>query len=464
VPKAATRPAAVAAPPAARSALLVTLLGATVLGTVSNNILNVPLRDITDDFDASVSAGVLVVSSFVLTLAAGLALSGWIGDRYGRRRTLVAALVLMSAAMVAAALAPSLPVLVAARAVQGIACAAIPPAVMGMLSAAFPAERRAQIMGGWAAANGAGQAIGPPVGGLVAGLWGWRVIFWLLAPLALATALGAHRVLPGGRGRPAALHWPGAVSLTLGAGLLMTAATTAPQRAVPPWVTATIAAAGVLLLVVFARVCATAERPFVPLRLVVESRFMRSAFAAFAQMFSLTSVLVAVPLYLTGALHRSTSVTGVLVFALPATMALLAPPVAALCHRWRPRVVLRSGLVLLAAADVAFGAATSAGSRALALLVALLIATGVGVALVQTPSATGATQSPAGRLGPALGIFNMMRFAGSALGAAWVAIVYPHDAQLALFAGAAVVALLGVAASFAGPDPEAPSGPDVMSA
>jgi MFS family permease len=155
----------------------------------------------------------------------------------------------------------------------------------------------------------------------------------------------------------------------------------------------------------------------------------------------------------------------VLVFGLPAAMALLAPAVGALCQRGRPRVVLRAGLLVLAAADVALGAATAAGTSSLGLLVVLLVGTGVGVALVQTPAATGATQSPAGRLGPALGVFNMMRFAGSALGAAWVAVVYPWDEPLLLFGGAAAVALLGFAAAFVGPAPErAAALPDVTSA
>jgi MFS family permease len=445
--------------------VLWTLLGATVLGTVSNNILNVPLREITGDFGVSVSAGVLVVSSFVLTLAAGLALSGWIGDRYGRSRTLVAALILMSAAMVGAAVAPTLAVLVACRAVQGLACAAIPPAVMGLLSGTFPAERRAHAMGAWAAANGVGQAIGPPVGGLVAGTLGWRAIFWLLAPIALATAGLAMRALPDDPRSVVSLHWPGAASLTGGAALVMASATTAPQDAVPHWLTVVFAVVGLSLLGVFARVCSTALHPFVPLHVVLESRFMRSVVAAFSQMLSLTVVLIAIPLYMTGSLHRSTSVTGVSVFALPATMALLATPVAALCHHWRPRIVLRVGLLTLGVFDVAFGAVMAADTTSLAVVVGLLVLTGIGVALVQTPSATGATQSPAGRLGPALGLFNMTRFAGSAIGAAWVAVVYPHGMPLLLFSGAAAVVVLGFAASFAGPDPvPAASASEVVSA
>jgi hypothetical protein len=81
------------------------------------------------------------------------------------------------------------------------------------------------------------------------------------------------------------------------------------------------------------------------------------------------------------------------------------------------------------------------------------------VALIQTPAATGATTSPAGKVGAAIGLFNLIRFAGSALGAAWVAIVLPHDALLLLFAGCAAVALAGLAGTFAGPDPESVGAP-----
>ncbi|MGH8961371.1 MAG: MFS transporter [Jatrophihabitantaceae bacterium] len=441
-------------PPAQRGAMVLTaLLGATLLGTLSNNILNVPLREITRAFHAPLASGVLVITSFVLVLAAAMAFTGWVGDRFGRRRTLICALTLMAVAQVGAALAPSLPVLIGLRAVQGLACAAIPPSVMGLLSTTYPSDQRARMMSAWAAANGVGQAVGPPLGGLVADLFGWRSIFWMLAPLALLALLGVARGLPKDSGRASPLHWPGAICLTAGAALTMTAATTLPQHSVPIWVDVALAVAGVLLLALFALVSARAEHPLIRPRLIVESRFLRSAVASFAQMFALATVLVAVPLYITGEMGRTTAVTGLLVFALPATMAVLAPGVGLLSDRTGPRRVLRVGLLVLAGASVGFGFFTDTDARGLAVLVALLIAVGVGVALVQTPSATGATRSPAGQTGSALGLFNMMRFGGSALGTAWVAVVYPHGALLLLFSGAALMLVIAVAATYLGPDP-----------
>lgn len=441
-------------PPKPGAFVLPALLGATVIGTLSNNILNVPLGEVTDSFGASVSSGVLVVSSFVLVLAAAMPVTGWVGDRVGRRRILIAALLIMAVGQFGAALAPSLATLVAVRAVQGLAGSAIPPSVMGMLAELYPVKRRSRMIGLWAAANGGAQAIGPPVGGLLADLWGWRSIFWLLGPLTIVVIVFGRGLPQTRRERPAPLHWPGAVSLTLGATLLMLCATLTGQRSAPVWLDVSAGLAGVVCLAVFGVVSARAAHPLLAPRLLTETRFLRSSIAVFAQMFALITVLVAVPLYLTGALGLSTSTTGLLFFVLPAAMAVLAPVVGMLSDRVGPRRVMRGGLALLCAASVGIGAFAQQGGRNLALLSVLLIVVGIGVALVQTPSATGATRSPAGAQGSALGVFNMMRFGGSAFGAAWVAVLYPHGALLALFAGAAVLLALAFAISFVGPEPE----------
>ena len=438
--------------------VLPALLGATVVGTLSNNIVNIPLRNITDSFGASVSAGVLVVSSFVIVLAAAMALTGWVGDRFGRKQTLAAALMLMAVAQLGAALAPSLGALVAVRAVQGLACSAIPPSVMGMLSELYPVGRRSRMMGLWAAANGGAQAVGPPLGGLLADLWGWRSIFWLLAPVTIAVLLFT-RGLPHTRQKQATpLHVPGAAGLTIGASLMMVSATVIPQRSVPVWLDVALGAAGVAFLTFFTVVSARAEQPLLAPRLIMEPRFLRSTVAAFAQMFTLISVFVAVSLYLTGTLGRSTATTGLLFFVLPAAMAVLAPVVGMLSDRIGPRRIMRTGLLVLLLASLGIGMFTQQNGSSLPVLCALLVIVGVGVALVQTPSATGVTRSPAAAQGSALGLLNMMRFGGSAFGAAWVAVLYPHGALLALFAGAAALLALAFAISFAGLDPASAAG------
>ncbi|TNC23435.1 MFS transporter [Amycolatopsis alkalitolerans] len=413
-------------------------LTATTLATIANNVVNVPLPEITGDFGVPLPSGVLAVTAFVLVLAATIPLAGWVGDRFGRRRVLTAALTLMTAGLLGAALAPTFAVLVACRAVQGLACAAVPATVMGTL-----ANGRAGAMGAWAAANGIGQAAGPPLGGLVSELLGWRAIFWLLAAVTALAAAGTGFLLPAGTPKRDPLHWPGALLLTTGAALVMLA----PQ--IPAgWAAAVL---GAVFLTVFVLVSNRSSHPLVAPKTLAEPRFLRSAFAVFAQMFCLGAVLVAVPLYVTGSLGYSTGLTGLIVFALPASLAVSAPLVGLLSDRTSPRRLLRAGLLALACVMVGVGAYLQASGQSLVVLAMLGVLTGAGIALVQTTSATGATRSPAGRAGAALGLFNLVRFAGSAFGAAWVAASYPDG--VLLFGGCAVVALCGLGLSFAGPDP-----------
>ncbi|MDK3257900.1 MFS transporter [Blastococcus capsensis] len=436
-----------AAPPGAW--LLAALLGATFLGTVSNNIVNVPLRQITDDFAAPVAQGVLVAAASVLVLAVAMPVTGWITDRFGRRRTLVVALVVLLAGTVGSAVSPTLDLLVAGRAVQGLGCALVPTAVMGTLARRWPAHRRNRVMGAWGAANGIGQAVGPPIGGLLADALGWRSIFWLLVPVTVAVLLLTIWRMPRDQPQPAPIDLPGVASLTLGVAALMAAITLAPQVGVPPWAAPLGVLVGVVALTVFVVSGLRRPKAFIDPRLLIEIRWLRSAVGVFVQQVTLFSVLVAVPLHLTGVVQLSGTATGLLVFLLPAVWATSAPLVGLLADRIGPRSVLRTGLGVLFTVDVGLGVLLGSRSTAVGAVAVLLVVAGLGVALVQTPSLTGATRSPAGQKGAGLGLFNMMRFIGASVGAAGVAATFPEHLAW-LFGGCAAVAVLGLALSFAG--------------
>ena len=434
---------------AGRSWLLAALLGATVLGTISNNIVNVPLRQIISDLEAPVTQGVLVASASVLVLAVAMPLTGWISDRLGRRRTLVLALSVLLVGTIGAAAAPTLALLVASRGLQGLGCAAVPVAVMGTLARCFAPQHRNRVMGAWGAANGIGQAIGPPLGGLVADAFGWRSIFGALVPLTVGVLILTLRVVPRDDGHRAPIDWVGVSTLSVGIALLMTAATAAPQPGVPLWMPVAGAALGLASLVGFVLAGLRHAAAFIDPRLLVETRWLRSATAVFVQQSSLAAVLVAVPLYLTGVAGLSVSATGLLVFCLPLVWAVAAPLVGLLADRVGPRPVLRTGLSLLALVDVGLAVVLAAGVTHLAPLIALMVSAGAAVALVQTPALTGATRSPAGQRGTGLGVFNMMRFVGAASGTAAVAAAWP-DGLLWLFLACGAVALGGLVVSFLG--------------
>lgn len=434
---------------------LAALLAGTFVGTVSNNVVNVPLPAILDEFDAPLSSGVFVVVGFLLTFTATMPLVGWIGDRYGRRRIYCAALIGTVVCAVGAAAAPSLPVLIAWRCAGGAVAAAFAPAVMGLLSWLFSGERRGRAIGAWASVNGIGQAIGPAMGGFIADMFSWRWVFIPLIPVALAGLIGTLRHIPAYPGVRMPFDLPGAIALTAGSGLLILGTALIPQ---PNSTVAVLVALGVAVLILglFVWHSLRVDTPFVDVRLVAEARFVRSSLAAFALMFSLGAVLLAVPLYLVRS-DRSASVAGLVLLVVPATMVVLGPLVGRYLDRIGPRRVMRTGLVVLAAGHI--GLAVALGQRfadprwALGLLVAILVVTGIGIALIQTPAATGATRSPAGAQGTGLGLYNLIRFSGSAMGAAWVAIALEVATFPVVFVVAAAVVALGLIGSFLGSDP-----------
>jgi MFS family permease len=425
---------------------LAALLSGTLVGTLSNNIVNVPMPAMLADFDAPLSSGVFVVVGFLLTFTATMPLVGWIGDRFGRRRVYCVALVGTAICAIGAATAPTLTVLIAWRCVSGVVAAAFGPAVMGLLTWMFSGDRRGRAVGLWASVNGIGQAVGPTTGGFIADAWGWRWVFIPLVPVALAGLIGTLRHVPAYPGTRMRFDLAGAAGLTIGSGLLILGI------ALIPWPGAwALLVAAAVVLAVFVWHSLRTEEPFVEVRLVVEARFVRSSLAAFAMMFSLGAVLLAVPLYLVDG-SRSASVAGLVLLVVPATMVVLGPLVGRYLDRLGARRVLRTGLVLLAAGQVGLALVVTPG-RALGLLVAVLVLVGIGIAFVQTPAATGATRSPAGAQGTGLGLYNLIRFSGSAMGAAWVAIALGVAGYPLVFGAAAVVVAFGLLGSFFGPDP-----------
>lgn len=429
------------------------LLAGTLVGTLSNNIINVPLVQILSDFDASLEDGTLLAVAFLLTFAAAMPIAGYIGDRFGRRRVYCGALLGTAVCAAGAATAPTLEVLIAWRALGGLSAAAFAPAVMGLIAWLFDSQRRARAVGAWATVNGIGQAIGPSLGGFVAGSWGWRWVFVPLIPIALIGFAGTLRWIPAFPGRPIRLDVLGATTLTVGSAGIVLGLSMFGQSGVAPAVPPLALVASTAVLAWFVAHCLRAPLPFIDARLLVESRFARSAVAAFAQMFCLGTALLAVPLRLT-ATGESTATSGMVLFALPAVMAALAPLVGRTTDRIGGRRVLRFGLAVLVVTQGALAVVLSNDEPNLWLVACVLAVTGAGIAAVQTPAAAGSTRSPAGAQGTGLGVFNLIRFGGSAVGAAWVTIALSAWSVGIVFVACVAVVCIGLGASFLGRDPE----------
>src|ERR671930_116932 len=159
---------------------------ALFMTTLDNLVVTTALPVIRRDLHAGLSGLEWTVNAYTLTFAVLLITGAALGDRFGRRRLFAIGLSIFTLASAVAALAPSIDVLIAARAVQGVGGAIVTPLTLSILSAAVPAERRGLVLGAWGGISGLAVAIGPLVGGAVVEGISWQWIFWLNVAVVLA--------------------------------------------------------------------------------------------------------------------------------------------------------------------------------------------------------------------------------------------------------------------------------------
>src|SRR5919202_1552996 len=153
---------------------------------LDNLVVSTALPVIHRDLHTSLQGLEWTVNAYTLTFAVLLLTGAALGDRFGRRRLFVGGIALFTLASAAAALAPSIEALIAARVVQGAAGAVVMPLTLTILSAAVPKEKRGMAPGAWSGIAGLAVAIGPVVGGAIVDGISWHWIFWLNVPIGLA--------------------------------------------------------------------------------------------------------------------------------------------------------------------------------------------------------------------------------------------------------------------------------------
>src|SRR5580765_5098842 len=154
--------------------------------TLDNLVVTTALPVIREDLHAGISGLEWTVNAYTLTFAVLLLTGAALGDRFGRRRMFAIGIVIFTAASAAAALAPTIGVLDAARAIQGLGGAIVMPLTLTILSAGVPEEKRGVFLGAWGGISGLAVAFGPLVGGAVVSGFSWHWVFWLNVPVGIA--------------------------------------------------------------------------------------------------------------------------------------------------------------------------------------------------------------------------------------------------------------------------------------
>ena len=329
---------------------LVTCILASSLSFVDGSVLNVALPAIRSSYGAGAQDVQWVVNAFLLPLSALLLLGGALGDHFGRRLLLVVGTSLFAIASLVCALAPSLPLLLAARGAQGIGAALLLPNSLALLNAAYSGENRGRAVGIWAAAGAAAAAVAPLLGGWLVGTVGWPAIFYINLPLALGAILLALRFVTeshdAGAGRT---DYPGALLATAGLGGVTYGLTvwSATQHFSKTAIIAAAVGATMLGGFLFAEQ-RRGDRAMMPLELFKGRCFSGLNLLTFLLYGAFGAAMLLIPYVLISSGGYSPIQAGLALLPLPVLMTSLSPTMGALAARTGPRIPLTVGPLVVA--------------------------------------------------------------------------------------------------------------------
>ena len=329
---------------------LVACVLASSLSFVEGSVLSVALPAIRASYGVGAQEVQWVVNAYLLPLSALLLLGGALGDHFGRRLLLVVGTSIFAVTSLICALAPSLPILLAARAAQGIGAALLLPNSLALLNAAFQGEKRGRAVGIWAASGAAMAAVAPLLGGWLVTNVGWPAIFYINLPLALGAILLALRFVaeskePGG-GRT---DYVGAVLATAGLGGLTYALTLwSATRHFTTEALLTLAA-GVIMLAAFLWVeWRRGNRAMMPLALFEGRCFSGLNLLTFLLYGAFAAAMLLIPYVLITSGGYSPVQAGLAMLPLPILMTAISPTMGGLAARLGPRIPLTIGPLIVA--------------------------------------------------------------------------------------------------------------------
>ena len=447
---------------------------ALFMASLDNLVVTTALPSIRAHLHAGLEGLQWTVNAYTLTFAVLLLTGAALGERYGRRRMFVAGLGLFTAGSAAAALAPSIGLLIAARAVQGAGAAVLIPLTLTLLSAAVSPQRRGAALGVWGAVGGLAVAIGPLVGGAVVEGASWQWIFWLNVPIGIALLPIARTQLAESRGSGSKLDLPGVLLASVGLfGIVLgvvrgNAHGWTSMTVLPPMLL------GVVLVAAFVGwELRGAREPMLPMGLFRSRGFAMTNAASLLMFFGMFGSIFLIAQFLQVVQHYSPLQAGIRTLPWTAMPIVITPIAGALSDRIGGRSLLAVGLALQAI-GLGWLALVFSPSVPYPDLVPAFVISGVGMSLFFAPVANVVLSSVRrDQEGIASGANNAIRELGGVFGIAVLGAVFSARGGYAtgatfvaglapaVWAGAAAVAVAAGAALLL-PRARSGQGPDAV--
>jgi EmrB/QacA subfamily drug resistance transporter len=332
-----------------RLVLIAAILGTTVV-TVDSTVANVALPAIADDLGGGLAGQQWTANAYLVTLASLLLIGGSLGDIFGERRMFTAGVLGFGATSLLCALAPTIEVLVAARALQGVAGALLTPAALAVIVATFPPDERGRAVGAWTAWGGIGTVVGPLVGGQLVDAASWRWIFAINVPIVLGTVVLILRVVPAGRERDpeARVDVVGALLCALGLAGVTFGLIEQPLHGWSDPVVAAPLVAGALLFSGFIVWEGRTRHPMLPLELFKRRNFAMGNLETFLMYGGLGLMFFFLVLFLQQVAGFSALAAGTSTIPVTVLMFTLSMRFGALADRYGPRFLMGFGPLIAA--------------------------------------------------------------------------------------------------------------------
>ncbi len=402
----------------AMAAMTVALIMAVLDGVVAN----IALPTIQREFAVDAAGAIWVVNAYQLAVTVALFPLASLGDIIGYRKVYWFGLAVFTAASLACALSPNLPVLTAARVLQGIGGAGIMSVNLALVRHIYPSTHLGRGVGYNAMIVAVSSAAGPSLAALILSVASWPWLFAVNVPLGLAALAVAARSMPVSNPAGHRFDWLSAALNAATLGLLIVGFK-GVDGSQPIWQVGVELAAALALGATLVRRELAQAAPLLPVDLLRRPVFALSVVTSVCSFASQNIVFVAMPFFFEDVLHRSLAESGLLMTPWPLVVALVAPISGRLAVRYEPTQLAAAGLALFAT-GLALMALLPPDPSTLDMVWRMALA-GFGFGLFQTPNNKVLVSSaPKERSGGASGIQATGRLLGQTLGAATVGLVF----------------------------------------
>ncbi|WP_435216953.1 MFS transporter [Streptomyces sp. bgisy034] len=386
-------------------------------------VVNVALPDMAADLDLGRSTLTWVVTAYTLCFGGLMLLGGRLADALGARRTLLAGLVLFTAASLVTGLAQNAPTLLGGRIGQGIGAALLSPAALSLVTTTFHGTERNKALGVWAAIGGTGSAAGVLLGGALTEGLGWEWVFFINVPVGMLLLVALPAFVPARAPQPARLDVPGALLVTAGTAALIYGLVEAGDSGWTSALTMLPLAGAVVAYAVFAAVERVSWAPLMDLRMFTRRPVLAGAFL----MLIATALLIAY--FFLGSVHLqhirgfSPLRTGLVFLPVAVATGIGAHLGSRLVGRIGSRPTAVAGMAVAAAGTVPLAQLSESGSVYAGLLPGFVTAAfGLGAVFV-TATTTALAMVKHEEAGLASGVVNTFHEVGGSIGVAVVSTV-----------------------------------------